>query len=235
MTKIAICYWGLPRSIKLVYKSQKENVFDILTKHNIEFDKYAHFWRTANNRVWDKVLSTPLDYESIPMLQLKECKLEDQSSFTDTLKFEDYYYRQEAPKEWLPDLILNHLCALESMKRCVNMILASNVIYDYIMFLRADALVDTILPVKDLFNLDYKTIAIPNYNHHEGLNDRFAVMRTESALYYSHRINRIAEYRRTKRYIVSEAYTKYIIDNHYIPKQVEFKFRLMRSDGTYSA
>lgn len=231
MTKIAICYWGLPRSIGMVYQSQKEKVFDVLSQHGIEYDVYAHFWQTSVNRVWDWVVPMPLDYGNIPLLGAKRVLIEDQQAFLDTLDFKKYYYEEEKEKEWSPELLRNHLCALESQKRCVNLCISSNIHYDYIMFLRPDALIESHLPVNEVFDNE-KTIILPTNNHYEGLNDRFAILSFESVLWYSHRIDRIAEFRKTNGRIVSEKYVKYVVDKHYLPKYVDFYFRLMRSDGS---
>jgi hypothetical protein len=231
MTKIAVCYWGLPRSIGMVYQSQKEKVFDVLTQHGVEYDVYAHFWQTNVNRVWDWVVPMPLDYGNISLLGAKRVLIEDQQAFLDTIDFKKYYYAEEKEKEWSPELLRNHLCALESQKRCVNLCISSNIKYDYIMFLRPDALIDSHLPVKEVFG-DEKTIVLPTNNHYEGLNDRFAVVNFESVLWYSHRIDRVAEFRKTNGRIVSEKYVKYVVDKHYSPKYVEFYFRLMRTDGS---
>jgi len=230
--RIAICYWGLPRSIGLVYPSQKEKVFDVLDKHCIEYDIYAHFWKTDVNRVWDWVIPVPLDYENVKLLNAKQVQLDDQQAFLDTIKFEEYYYEHEKEQEWSPELIRNHLCALESQKRCVNLCLSANIAYDYVMFLRPDALIETDLPVELVFGGETNTIILPTNNHYEGLNDRFAILKFESVLWYSHRINRIREFRKHNGRIVSEKYVKYVVDRHYIPQFVDFYFRLMRTDGS---
>jgi hypothetical protein len=233
--RIAVCYWGLPRSIGMVYQSQKEKVFDVLTSHGIEYDVYAHFWQTDVNRVWDWVVPMPLDYDSVKLLNPKSVQIDDQQAFLDTIKFEEYYYEHEKDQEWLPHLIRNHLCALESQKRCVNLCLSANVAYDYIMFLRPDALIESFLPVELVFGREEKavnTIVLPTNNHYEGLNDRFAILRFESVLWYSHRINRIREFRKHNGRIVSEKYVKYVVDGHYLPEYVDFNFRLMRTDGS---
>jgi hypothetical protein len=232
--KIAICIWGLPRSISGVYPSQKEFVFDLLEKHGIAYDIYVHTWRTSINQVWDWSVNIPLDYESISFYGAKKVTIDDQEEFLSTIRFEDYYYEHEKEHEWSPQLLKNHLCALESQKRCVNNCIASNNVYDYVMFLRPDALIQSPFPIHQLFlDTDSKhTIILPSNNHYEGYNDRFAVMRFEYVLMYSHRINQIKEFRRKHGRIVSEKYVKYVVDKYFEPKFVDFYFRLLRSDGS---
>lgn len=232
--KIAICIWGLPRSIRSVYPTQKEFVFDLLDKHNVSYDIYVHTWMTSVNKVWDWSVDIPLDYGSISLYGAKKVVIEDQEEFLSAIRFEDYYYEHEKETEWSPQLLKNHLCGLESLKRCVNSCIASNINYDYVMFLRPDALIQSPLPVNELFLNTYphNSIILPSNNHYEGYNDRFAVMRFEYILMYSHRINHIKEFRKKHGRIVSEKYMKYVVDRYFEPKFVDFYFRLLRSDGS---
>jgi hypothetical protein len=231
--KIAICYWGIPRSIELVYESQKKYVYDILEKSGIEYDVYCHFWYITENIVWDKIMKEPIVYENISMLKPKKCILELQDPFLNSLDFSKYYYAHEKNTEWLPHLVRNHLCALESQKRCVELCLAEKTKYDYVIFLRPDAYVETPLPIVEMImNMKLNTIIVPANDSYEGYNDRFAMLHYSNVLWYSHRINMIEEFRKTNGRIVSEKYVKYIVDKYYEPKLVNFYFKLMRSDGS---
>jgi hypothetical protein len=64
---------------------------------------------------------------------------------------------------------------------------------------RPDALVDARLPVETIYteNFSKNTIAIPDFEHWEGLNDRFAILHYDAVKPYSHRIDEIASFRRT--------------------------------------
>lgn len=231
--RIAICYWGIPRSISLVYKTQKEYVYNILEKYGIEYDVYCHFWFTDRNIVWNEVMPQPIEYNNVELLNPKKVLIEPQHSFLDTVDFSKYYYAHEAHKEWLPYLIRNHICALESQKRCVDLCLAENIQYDYVIFLRPDAYVETPLPIMEMIiNMTPNTIILPSNDSYEGYNDRFAMLPYSNVLWYSHRINMIAEFRKTNGRIVSEKYMKYIVDKYYQPKLVNFDFKLMRSNGS---
>jgi hypothetical protein len=234
--KFAICYWGVPRTLGAVLPSHQHYVYNVLRDAGIEWDVYAHFWLTNTNKVWETTMSQPIDYAAISALQPTKYCLELQQPFVDTLgDLSQYYYAHEADREWLPDLIRNHLCALESQKRCVNLVLSANTHYDYVLFLRPDALVESPLPIHEIvgaFVNAPNTIVLPSNNHYEGLNDRFAVLPLYSVLWYSHRVNGIAEFRKAHGRIVSEKYVKHIVEQHYSPKMVEFYFRLLRSDGS---
>lgn len=231
--KIAICYWGIPRSLDLVYKTQETHVYNVLQKYGIEYDVYCHFWYSPENIVWDKVMKEPINYENIAMLKPRKYLVEPQQSFLDSLDFSKYYYPHEAHKEWLPYLIRNHLCALESQKRCVELCFTENKQYDFVLFLRPDAYIETPLPIVEMImNMTFNTIIVPSFEGYEGYNDRFAMLPYSNVLWYSHRINMIEEFRKTNGRIVSEKYVKYIVDKYYQLKLVNFYFKLMRPDGS---
>lgn len=231
MPRIAICYWGLVRTLREVLPSQQIHVYSELEKMGIEYDVYFHSWSTDKNLVWGREMKEPIEYETIDLVHPLKKQIDDQSEFLKTIDFSKYYYQGE--REWLPQLIWNHLCALESQKRCTKLCLESGTKYDYIMFLRPDALITKRLPVEDIFNQDFRdnTIVIANFNHWEGWNDQFAILRPDAVIPYSHRIDGISEFRKTNGRIVSEKYVKYIVDKHYLPKQIDFRFDLLRPNG----
>lgn len=230
--KIAICYWGLLRTLREVFPSQKTQIYDELDKFGAEYDTYIHTWNTDKNVVWNRDMNVPIDYESIDIVNPAAKQIDPQDAFKCTINMNHYYYENEY--EWMPCLIMNHLCALESQKRSAELCYSSGKKYDYIMFLRPDALINNKLPVEDIFVEDFSNnqIVIPNYNHWEGWNDQFAIIPYDLAKPYSHRIDGIAEFRKTNGRIVSEKYVKYVVDRHYSnPRQIDFHFELLRPDG----
>ena len=231
MTRIAICYWGLVRTLREVLPSQHKYIYSELEKAGIEYDTYFHSWVTDKNMVWGRQMKEPIEYETIDLVHPLKKQLDDQSEFLKSIDFSKYYRPGE--REWVPQLIWNHLCALESQKRSANLCLESGIEYDYIMFLRPDALVTKRLPVEDIFAQEHSinTIIIANFNHWEGWNDQFAVLRPELVIPYSHRIDGIAEFRKNNGRIVSEKYVKYVVDRNYVPKQIDFRFDLLRPNG----
>ena len=50
MTKIAVCYWGMTRSTKFVYKTHIEHLFNVLKNHNIEYTIFMHTWKVENDK-----------------------------------------------------------------------------------------------------------------------------------------------------------------------------------------
>ena len=234
---IAICYWGMTRSIRHVYQSHHTNLFNVLKEHGYTTDVYIHSWKTDVNKIWQNTSPVPIDYEEYKLLEPIEYKLDEQLPFLDSITFSDYFYEyvykafrgEHKEGEWIPELIQNHLCALESQKRVTRMVLQSGKSYKYILYIRPDVEIKTKFPVECLSFLQPKECCIVNYDHNDGYNDKFAVMHLEDCIPYSHRIDELKEFRRLYGRIVSEKCTKYIFDKCYGKiHQIDFKFELVR-------
>ncbi len=241
MTKrIAICYFGLLRSFKKVYKTHIDKIYNQLTNNDIEYDIFLHSWKTLKNKqhVWENIIETKQNYEIPSEIKSKIITniFENQENFLDNINFSDYFYENEYKKygerrEWRPQLIKNHLCALESMKRVVNIVKNTNKNYDYIMLLRPDSNINDLLPVPEIetfLNKNKNGICVPSFASYEGYNDRFSIMNMTTCEKFSNRIDEITDFRKTNSRIVSEKYTKFIIDKYYKLKQITFHFDLIR-------
>ena len=220
MQTIAICYWGMTRSINYTYKSHIQKLYTILKNSNINYDIFMHTWKTENNIIWEKDCNVPIDYNEYKLLNPNYYQIDMQQDFLNSIIFEDYFnkkiyeeYGDNPNGEWRPQLILNHLCALESQKRVFNMVIESKNEYDLILYIRPDVEIMNNFDVNWL-NIDFD-IMIPDYDNFEGLNDRFAILPFKKALKYSTRINEIIEFRKNNGRIVSEKYVKYIVSKYY--------------------
>jgi len=146
---------------------------------------------------------------------------------------EDLYKRLGTRKngEWFLQLIKNHLCALESQKRCMEMVedfVNKGNKFRYVMFLRPDALIIDSLPISDIISRQFD-ITIPDKCNFEGYNDTFAISMYEHAQKYGKRIDEIIEFRRTKGRIVAEKYLAYIIKKNNLKlNTIKFHFDLAR-------
>jgi hypothetical protein len=242
MVKLAICYWGMTRSTKHVYESHYTNLFNILKTNNIEYDIFMHTWRTENNEniIHDNPHSISIDYDEYKLLNPTYYKIENQSEFLETITFSDYFNKEIYEKygdgiqyEWRPMLIRNHLCALESQKRVYKMVNDSGNAYDFILYIRPDNRIVNQFDHTILFK-DFD-IVLPNNNHNEGYNDRFALIPFNKAMNYSTRIDEIADFRKHHGRIVSEKYTKFIVDKYYTNISfIDFFMNIVRPDGYVS-
>jgi len=234
---IAICYFGLTRSTKRVYESHGTNVFAVLKRFGLTYKTFMHTWKTADNkqRVWETVVPQEIDYSEYALLKPDVYRLDSQDEFLSTINMDDYFYRDVYAKyghsrsgEWLPSLVRNHICALESQKRSLELAEASGIPFKYVMFIRPDVQIQNELPIASI--LEHPTaLSIPNEDHNEGLNDRFAIVHSSLASLYGKRINELVEYRKHNGRIVSEKYVKYIVNKYNIQvHEIPFQFSIVR-------
>jgi hypothetical protein len=233
---IAILYFGLTRSTKKVFYSHKYHITDILEKNNMTYKIFMHTWKTNDDtqNVLGNKIQQKIDYTEYKLLHPDIYKIDNQDDFLASIDISHYFYKDvllakgsNKDGEWNIDLIKNHLCALESMKRGLEMIPDT---FRYVMFIRPDIMIFNELPIQQMLQqmLQHK-ISIPNNNHYEGLNDRFAMMNYKNALIYGKRIDELAEYRKSNGRIVSEKYVKFIVNKYKIPVNlIDFNFNIIR-------
>lgn len=239
MTKIAICYWGMTRSTKFVYKSHECNLFNILKTNKLDYDIFMHTWETDKNIAWNIIYDSAIDYEEYKLLNPQYYEIEKQDDFLNSINFADYFneelynkYGDSINGEWRPYLIKNHLCALESQKRVYNMVLNTQNIYDYVMFIRPDVEFQNKFDYT-IFDKSFDII-VPNYDFYEGYNDKFAIIPFKKADKYATRIDEIIDFRKNKGRIVSEKYVKFIINKYYSTVIfLNFVMEIVRPNGEY--
>jgi hypothetical protein len=226
-TTVAVAYFGMTRSTRFVYESHHKKLFEVLRDNDIVFDAYIHSWKTDKNVVWFDDINIPNDYEEYTLLNPTGYQLDDQEEFLKTINMDDYFKKElyaqhggDSPHEWHPQLIQNHICALESQKRVTEMCEKANVKYDYIIYIRPDVQIHDPFPVECLNSMKEDEIAILNKDHFEGYNDKFAVVPFQSCGRYGKRIEEMKEFRTSQGRITSEKCVKYIIDKYY--KKVHF-------------
>jgi hypothetical protein len=234
----AIVYWGLTRSTKKVYESHISLIQNILKQDSKTFKIFMHTWQTKDNKqkVWENVIQQPIDYDEYKLLLPDVYQIDNQEDFLASVNMDNFFYKHIWQRighcrqgEWLPGLVTNHICALESMKRGFSLVekcMKDGVLFKHIMFVRPDVMIHNKFPLHQIVS---NKINIPNCEHHEGYNDKFAVMNYEHAQLYAKRIDEIAEFRKHHGRIVSEKYTKFIIDKYRIPvNMVDFHFSIVR-------
>jgi hypothetical protein len=237
---IAIIYFGLTRTTKKVYESHINNIFNQLKQHNMTYKIFMHTWKTNDNkqRILNEMIPMEIDYNEYKLLNPDFYKIDNQNDYLQTLTMDQYFYQDlwdtygddHINGEWLYNLIVNHLCALESQKRGLEMVedfVGKGNTFKHVMFVRPDILIHNELPIHDI--LQPYDISIPDDNHFEGYNDRFAVILYDKAAIYGKRINEIIEFRKTNGRIVSEKYTKFIITKYNLKLNlINFQFNIIR-------
>jgi len=235
MVNVAICYFGMPRSLRKVFDSHEDKLFQSLKKKNIHYKIFVHSWITDSNIVWNKDCKVPNDYKAFDLLNPHDCQLDNQDDFLQSITFSDYFDKKifdehggDTHHEWHPELIRNQLCALESQKRVTNKVIETNEKFDYVIYIRPDVKINTEFSI-DFLEMAPTEIAIPNDDHNEGYNDRFAIVAFNSCSFYGKRIDEIKEFRKNHGRIVSEKFVKHILLKYFTRIIfIPFKFSIVR-------
>jgi len=236
----AIIYFGLTRSVKKTHESHKKYIFDILHKKNLTYKTFIHTWKTkdAVQNVWENIIPQKIDYFEYQLLSPDFYKLDDEDKFLESVNMDNYFYKDVWEKrghsgngEWLPKMVSNHLCMLESQKRGLDMVnesVSNGDKFKFVMFVRPDVTIHTELPIDKIVPIN-EGIYIPNHRHNEGLNDQFAIMSYQYAHPYGNRIHELSDFRKKHGRIVGEKYCKFIISKYYKKIiQLDFKFSVTR-------
>ena len=236
----AIIYFGLTRSFKNTYETHKKYIYDILNKNKLTYKTFMHTWKTKDDiqNVWDRIIPQKIDYTDYKVLSPDFYTIDDEDKFLESINMDMYFYKDVWDKkghshdgEWLPKLVSNHLCMLESQKRSLGMVVSSVAKGDkikFIMFIRPDITIHNELPIESII-ANYNKIHLPNHSHHEGKNDQFSIMNYNNALLYGNRIDEIAEYRKNNGRIVGEKYCKFIISKYNMSiNEIDFKYTITR-------
>jgi hypothetical protein len=231
---IAICYFGLPRSVKHVHQTHKEHLFSVLDAGEYTYKKFMHSWTTADGkqRVWRYNAREKIDSDEYKLLEPDVYAVESQDEFMNGISMSDYYYEAEKKREWDRVLLKNHVCALGSERRVLQMVRASGDTFKYIMVVRPDAQFIVPIPLPKVFPIRSLEFVISDHRHYEGFNDRFMVSNAVDAHIYMNRLDEMKESRATCGRITAEKYLKDTFKRHGCTvKKIPFPFNLVRPDG----
>ena len=221
----AIIYFGLTRSVRMTYESHKQRVFDVMKAANLSYKTFMHTWKTKDGtqNIWEKVIPQKIDYEEYKLLSPDFYALDDEDEFLESVNMDNYFYKDvwatighSKSGEWLPKLISNYICMLESQKRGFHMVrdcVMKGDKFKFVMFIRPDITIHNDLPVAAI-TANPDMVHIPNHSHYEGINDQFTVLNYEQACIHGRRIDELAEFRKHNGRIVAEKYCKFIITKY---------------------
>ena len=236
----AIIYFGLTRSVKKTHESHKKYIFDILHKQNLTYKTFIHTWKTKDDtqNVWEEIIPQKIDYLEYQLLSPDFYKLDDEDKFLESINMDNYFYKHiwetighSRNGEWLPKMVSNHLCMLESQKRGLNMVrecVSNGDKFKFVMFVRPDITIHNELPIDKLVP-NNEEIYIPNHDHNGGFNDQFAIMCYDYAHHYGNRIHEASDFRKNHGRIAGEEYSKFIITKYYTNvNELNFKYSITR-------
>lgn len=235
--KIAICFWGLTRSLKNTLQSIKENIFDVLLSYDIEFDIYLHTYKLYNpyNNFRSGEDNIYLDNEEYKLLNPNFFMVEDQDVVKEHLNLIEYRTHED-PWNTEYQTCDNFICALYSKFQIIKMLKDNNIKYNNIIFCRPDVKFLNNFPISFLITTpESNVIHTPNFHQFKGLNDRFFVSNYKNSIIYGEAFKYLKEYSKIRN-IHSETFFKnYLIEtNNLISEEIPFYFNRIRSNGNIS-
>ena len=211
-----------------------------LQKENLTYKTFMHTWKMKDGiqNLWDKTIPQKIDYEEYKLLSPDFYQLDDEDEFLESVNMDIYFYKDVYAKkgntpdgEWVPKMVSNHVCMLESQKRGLSMVqtaISKGDKYKFIMFIRPDMLLHNNFPIGLILDNPEK-IHIPYCGPSEGINDHCAIMQYNVAHLYGNRIDELSDFRKNNGRIVGEKYCKFIISKYNMDVNIiDFKYYITR-------
>lgn len=236
--KVAICFFGLTRSLKFTLPSIQKYIFDPLRNHGIRYETYLHTYKVkkpySNPRAGERNII--LDANEYKLLEPNFHLVENKEIVSKNLHLEKYrtkgdpWGKEKAAVKGDFTTLDNHILYLWSLKQLTGMVKDKN--YSHIIFCRPDVLYQVPLDISWFsFTSETKKICIPNFGLCGDVNDRFALGRPEQMIPYGNRFDDALAYSK-KKPLASEAYLIDTMRKHRIQyEHVNFYFVRVRATG----
>lgn len=240
--KVAICFFGLTRSLKITLDSIEKNIFAPLKNHGIPYTTLLHTYKLngaySNPRAGEQDLI--LDVDEYKLLEPTYHMVESKEAVKRKLDVEKYRTHGNPwgkEKRAIPgdfSTLDNHILYLWSLKQLTTMWSDSKMRYSHIIYCRPDVLYKVPLEIPWFSfapNSKKQPILIPNFGLCGNVNDRFALGRPEQMRLYGNRFDDALAYSK-KHPLASEAYLIATMRRHRIKyEHVNFYFIRVRANG----
>lgn len=231
--KIALCFWGLTRSLKYTIHSIKKYILNVLTANNIEFKIFLHTYYFDSLYVNSHAneYNIDLDFDEYTLLNPDFFQRDDQDFIKNKINI--FKYRNQ-PDPWDSDYkcVDNFLCAMYSKKQLGIMVQKSNIDFDYILYLRPDVKYLSYFDPKYFDLVNKYSVCTPNFHLFPDLNDRLCILKPTNLKKYASLFDKMYEYSleyplHSERYQYNIMVKVYKWNVRYIP----FLFNRVRADG----
>lgn len=188
--KVAICFFGITRSLKFTIDSIHKNIFNILKVNNIEYDIYIHtFYLTNYNniRTGESLMDDEIDNEEYKLLNANFIEIENQEEIKKKINLLLYRTNKD-PWDTNYNSVDNFILAQYSKFRVTKMIEQNQINYDYILFMRPDCMYLNNLPIHFFKLINDNSICIPNFHLFGPIpfNDRFSITNMKTYKIYGY-------------------------------------------------
>jgi len=231
---VALCFFGLTRSLKLTYPSIETQIFNILKTENIPYDVYLHTYDLkvlTNTR--SKEIKCTLDPLEYSLLNPYKKSVQNQATFDNSLSFKSFTKHGDPWNDKYQSL-RNLLRQLNSLNQVTQLWMSEEKQYDAVIYLRPDLEYLAPFPIDQLYECiktKDRSIYTPAWHQWRGLNDRLAMGTPEIMQIYGSRFLHASKYASQSK-LHAERYLKHIIfTNNITNKHFEIYGNRVRSNG----
>ena len=231
---IAVCFFGLTRSLKYTLPSIQKYLFEPLKNHGIKYEVFLHTYKIkgtyTNHRAEEKdIVLDPNEYK---LLKPDHSLIEDKSDVSKRLNLEKYRTHGDPwdkHDKWNFNTLDNHILYLWSQKQLINMV-SKEKGFTHIVMCRPDLKYMTPLN-PEYFRFTSKVIFTPEFSSYGHVSDQFAIGPYEQMTIYGSRFDHALEYSK-KRSLHSEGYLEYILNKNKIDhKEIDFYYIRIRANN----
>jgi hypothetical protein len=221
---VAICFWGIMRSLKCTLPSIQKYIFKPLDDAKIHYDIFLHTFNIPENLVehHSSNYNGIIDNNEYKLLNPKEAIIENQDEIDKLINLKKYttkgspWYIHGKPAPM--DVFYNHIRALWSLKQVTSLYSKNLDKYSHVIYCRPD--ITYIMPIQLDWLVFSNGIYTPDFAIHgrrkRQICDRFAIGMPEQMEIYGNRFN--DAYKFSKKYqLHSETFLGYTLDKHNIP------------------
>lgn len=221
---IAICFFGLTRSLKYTIESIKKNIFEVLSSNGITYTKFLHTYdleELTNARSQEN--KCKLDKDEYKLLNCENVVVTNQMLYLKNLEF-DTYKRNGDPWNDNYKSLQNFLCQMNSLNEVTKSWKQSGNTYDLVLYIRPDLKYNKLCIEDILQSHREKLVLTPSFALFGGYNDRMAVGPPESMVVYGTRLSFAKEYAENHP-LHSETFLKYVLNKNGIKHKSTFRLR----------
>lgn len=201
--KVALCFWGITRSLQYTLPSIQEHIFKALEKENISYEIFMHVFKLSHiNRSRNtSEKQIKLNFEDYKLLEPDHFIFDEQEKIEQEINLEKY---QTQPDPWDNNYqsLKNFVLSMFSKKKVARLVEMQNKNFDCIVFLRPDVKYLNDLPVDILKSIKEGECAMPRFgitmSEGLGVNDRFAICKPNTAKIIGSRFDSLLEYSKKK-------------------------------------